>query len=127
VTTTPDEKAGQGAAQADALKRAQTASTLATSARLRPGRRHLFQNVAGRLTWAVCFSKAKVPDPPPIIPPAPMPDKEGPAIREAQRRAAEEAMGRAGRASTIMTDDQDATAGNGGNTDSYGGKTLGGG
>lgn len=69
---------------------------------------------------------AKAPDPPQIIPPAPMPDKDSPAIREAQRRAAEEAMGRAGRASTILTDDSAATAGNSGNSDSYGGKTLGG-
>lgn len=72
------------------------------------------------------FGSSKAPDPPPIIPPAPMPDKDSPALKEAGRREAELAMGRAGRASTIMTDDQDVTAGNTGNTDTYGGKTLGG-
>lgn len=69
--------------------------------------------------------KTKVPEPPPIVPPAPMPDRESPAIHEAQRRQAELAMGRAGRASTILTDNTDDTASNDGNVDTYGGKTLG--
>lgn len=71
------------------------------------------------------FSQPKVPDAPAIIPPAPMPDAQSPAVKEAGRREAELAMGRAGRASTILTDEQDTTAGNDRNTDSYGGKTLG--
>jgi|GEM_PF-5874368 len=54
-----------------------------------------------------------------------MPDANSPAVLEAQRKAAAEAAARAGRASTIMTDSKGPAA-NRGNTDSYGGKTLGG-
>jgi len=65
------------------------------------------------------------PQPAAIQAAAPMPDANSPAVLEAQRKAAAEAAARAGRASTIMTDSKGPAA-NRGNTDSYGGKTLGG-
>lgn len=59
--------------------------------------------------------------------PAPMPDSSSPAVLEAQRKAAAEAAARAGRASTIMTEGSGGPAANQRNSDSYSGKTLGGG
>lgn len=64
--------------------------------------------------------------PAPITPqaPAPMPDNNSPAVLEAQRKAAADATSRAGRLSTIMTDNNGADA-NKRNTDSYASRTLG--
>ena len=55
-----------------------------------------------------------------------MPDSNSPAVLEAQRKAAAEAAARAGRVSTIMTG-PGGPAANQRNSDSYAGKTLGGG
>lgn len=75
---------------------------------------------------AALFSPPKVQMPAPSAP-APMPDNNSPAVLEAQRKAAQEAASRAGRASTILTGKGENTpAANRGNTDSYGGTKLGG-
>ena len=58
--------------------------------------------------------------------PAVMPDNSSPAVLEASRKAAAEASARAGRLSTILTDNNGPAA-NKGNTDSYASRTLGGG
>lgn len=47
------------------------------------------------------------PKPPPVQPPAPMPDINDPAVREAGRNAQADAMSRSGRSSTILTEDDD--------------------
>lgn len=58
--------------------------------------------------------------------PAPLPDNNSPAVLEAQKRAAADATARAGRLSTILTDNNGPDA-NKRNTDSYSARTLGGG
>lgn len=65
----------------------------------------------------------KTPAPPPISAPAPMPDNSSPAVLEAQRKAAADAMARSGRTSTILTDTSGPAANQRG-TDSYAGKQL---
>jgi hypothetical protein len=60
------------------------------------------------------------PAPPPITPPAPMPDPDDPAAVAARRKKVADTMARAGRRSTILTD-----AGGGTNYDSYAGTSLG--
>lgn len=54
--------------------------------------------------------------------PAPMPDNNNPAVLEAQRKAAMDAMARSGRSSTILSGSGDRSSSN---PDSYSGKTLG--
>lgn len=52
------------------------------------------------------FSGPKAPPPAPTptpTPPAPMPDSTSPAVLQAKNAAAQEAMARAGRSSTILT------------------------
>lgn len=73
------------------------------------------------------MSKLFAKPPQPVIQaPPPMPDNASPAVLEAQKKAAAEAAARAGRTSTILTD-QAGPAANQRNSDSYAGKTLGGG
>jgi hypothetical protein len=67
------------------------------------------------------FSKPAVVQPTPA---APMPDNNSPAVLEAQRKAAAEAAARAGRTSTILTDNEGPAANRRG-SDSYSGRTLG--
>ncbi len=66
--------------------------------------------------------------PPPVVtPPATMPDSQSPAVLEANRRAQQNVLNRAGRTSTILTaPTQRGNSGNGApNYDTYGGKALG--
>lgn len=65
----------------------------------------------------------KKPAPQPVQQPAPMPDPDNPQVQEAKRKKALEDMGRAGRASTILTtpDSRGGTTGG----DSYGSNRLG--
>jgi hypothetical protein len=62
--------------------------------------------------------KPSIPAPPPVAPPAPMPDPQSPAVLEAAKKAQTDALARAGRTSTILT----APANRGGD---YTGRTLG--
>jgi hypothetical protein len=63
------------------------------------------------------------PKPPPVTPPARMPDPLDPGVIEAKRRARLDAMNRAGKASTLLSG-RPAEAGS--VYDTFAGKTLGG-
>lgn len=45
----------------------------------------------------------KKPKPPPVQPPAPMPDVDDPALKEAQRQTTLDILSRSGRSSTVLT------------------------
>lgn len=64
------------------------------------------------------------PKKPQPTPAAPMPDSGSPAVLEAQRKAAADAVARAGRASTILTAPADRSSPT--NADSYAANKLGG-
>lgn len=49
------------------------------------------------------------PTPPPVKPPAPMPDSDSAAVMEANRKAQSDILARAGRSSTILTAPKDRT------------------
>ena len=66
---------------------------------------------------AALFGK---PSTPTVTPPAPMPNENDPAVIEAKRRAALDALTRSGRASTILS-----AASNSGSGREYSGSKLG--
>lgn len=69
------------------------------------------------------FGGGEKPKPPVVQPPARMPDPFDPAVMEAKRRAAQDALGRGGRQSTILGGSKTGLGAN--SYDSYSGKVLG--
>lgn len=65
--------------------------------------------------------RSNVPPPPPPRPVAPLPDEEGPEVREAQRRRIASIFGRTGRSSTLLSESED-----GGGSGAYNRRSLGG-
>jgi hypothetical protein len=65
------------------------------------------------------------PKPPVVSPPVRMPDPFDPAIMEAKRRAAADALARGGRQSTILGGSRNGAGATGTSFDSYAGRALG--
>lgn len=86
----------------------------------------------GDLRRQVMAGLFKTPAPPPVIGAAPMPDPSSPAVVEAQKQAVGAALQRGGRASTILGTQgraapSQAPTATAATSDSYAGKSLGGG